>query len=81
MIIIPQIVVDAEEEDERREVSVLQATNEEEIPVEMKPEDFQNVLEENENPIAFDETASNSASGNELDYYLKYFVLTVIWKK
>ena len=73
MIIILQIVVNAENEDEGREVSVLQATNEEEISVEMGPEDFQKVLEENENPITFDETFSNADSGNELDYYLKYF--------
>ena len=72
VIIIPQIVV---VEDEGREVSVLQAANKEEIPVEMKPEDFQKVLEENENPIAFDETPSNADSGNELDYYLKYFFI------
>ena len=38
MIIIPQIVVDAEDEDEGREVSVLQAVNEEEIPVEIERE-------------------------------------------
>ena len=75
MIIIPQIVVDAEDEDEGREVSVLQAANEEEIPVEMESEDFQKVLEENENPIAYDETPSNADSGNELDYYLKYFFI------
>ena len=75
MIIIPQIVLDAEDEDEGRKVSVLQAANEEEIPVEMEPEDFQKVLEENENPIAFDETPSNADSGNELDYYLKYFFI------
>ena len=41
VIIIPQLVVDAEDEDEGREVSVLQVANEEEIPVEMEPEDFQ----------------------------------------
>ena len=75
MIIIPQIVVDAEDEDEGREVSVLQAVNEKKIPVEMEPEDFQKVLEENENPIAFEETPSSADSGNELDYYLKYFVI------
>ena len=75
MIIIPQIVVGAEDEDEEREFSVLQAANEEEIPVKMEPEDFQKVLEENENRIAFDETPSNAHSGNELDYYLKYFFI------
>ena len=74
-IIIPQIVVDADDEDEGREVSVLQAGNEEEIPVKMEPEDFQKGLEENENPIAFDGTPSNSDSDNELDYYLKYFFI------
>ena len=73
MIIIPQIVVDAEDEDEGREISILQAANEEEIPVEMEPEDFQKVWEGNENPIAFDETPSNADSSYELDYYLKYF--------
>ena len=67
--------VDAEDEDKDREVSVLQATNEDEIPVEMEHEDFQKVLEENENPIAFDETSSNADSGNQLDYYLKYFFI------
>ena len=36
MIIIPQIVVDAEDEHEGREVSVLQAANKEEISVEME---------------------------------------------
>ena len=56
MIIIPQIVVDAEDEEKGREVTVLQAANEEEIPVEMEPEDFQKVSEEMENPIAFHET-------------------------
>ena len=66
MIIIPQIVVDAEDEDEGREDFVLQTANEEEIPMEMEPEDFQKVLEENENLIAFDETPSNADSGNEL---------------
>ena len=40
MVIIPQIVVDAEHKDEGRAVSVLQTANEEEIPVEMEPEDF-----------------------------------------
>ena len=75
MKIIPQIVVDAEDEDGGREVSVLQAANEKEIPVEMKPEDFQKVLEENENSIAFDETPSIADSGNKLDYYLKYFFI------
>ena len=43
-------------------------------------EDFQKVLEENKNPIAFDETPSNADSGNELDYYLEYLLSTVIWK-
>ena len=61
MIIIPQIVLDADDEDE--------------IPVETEPEDFEEVLEENENPIAFEESPSNSDSGNELDYYLKYFFI------
>ena len=69
-IIIPQIVVDAEDEDEGSEVSVLQAANEE-----METEDFQKVFKENENPIAFDKTPSNADSGNELDYYLKYFFI------
>ena len=40
MIIIPQIVVDAEHEDEGRAVAVLQTANKEEIAVEMEPEDF-----------------------------------------
>ena len=40
MIIIPQIVVDGEDENEERAVSVLQAANKEEIPLEMEPEDF-----------------------------------------
>ena len=71
VLIIPQIVLDAEDEDEGREVSVLQAANEEETPVVMEPEDFQKVLEEHEIPIAFDETPSNADSGNKLDYYLK----------
>ena len=75
VIIIPQIVADADDEDEGREVSVLQAANEEEIPKEKGPEDFQKVLEENENPFAFDATPSNSDSDNELDYYLKYFFI------
>ena len=74
-ILIPQIVVDDEDENEGREFYVLQAAKEEEILVEMEPEDFQKVLEENENPIPFDETPSNADSGNELDYYLKYFVI------
>ena len=75
MIKIPQKVVNAEEEDEGRDVSVLQATNEEEIPLKMETEDFRKGLGENENPIAFDETPSNADSGNELDYYLKYFFI------
>ena len=75
MIIIPQIVVDTEDEDEGREVSVLQDAYEQGFPVEMEPEDFEKVLEENENPIAFNETPSNADSGNELDYYLKYFFI------
>ena len=68
-------MVNAEDEGEEREVSVLHVANEGEIPVEMEPEDFQKVLEENENSIAFDETPSNADSGNELDYYLKYFFI------
>ena len=67
LIIIPQIVVDVDDENEGREFSILQAANEEEIPVEMEPEDSQEVLEENENPVAFDKSPSNSDSGNELD--------------
>ena len=65
VIIILQILVfNADDEDGGREVSdVLQAANEEEIPVEMEPEDFQEVLEKNENPIVFGETPSNSDSG------------------
>ena len=81
MLIISQIVVDADNEDEGREVPILQAANKEEIPVEMEPEDFQEVLEENENPIAFDKSPSNSDSGNELDYYLKYFFINGNLKK
>ena len=81
MIIIPQIVVDAEDEDEGREVSVLQAANEEEIQVKMERENFQKVLEENGNSIAFDETPSNADSGNELDYYLKYFLINGYLKR
>ena len=75
MLIIPQIVVDADDEDEGKEISFLRVAYEEEIQVEMDPKDFQKVLEEIENPIAFDETSSNSDSGNELDYHLKYFFI------
>ena len=81
MIIIPQIVVDADDEAEGREFSILQAANEEKIPVEIEPEDFQEVLEENENPIAFDKSLSNSDSGNELDNYLKYFFINDNFKR
>ncbi|XP_033229752.1 zinc finger and BTB domain-containing protein 7C-like [Belonocnema kinseyi] len=56
---------DADDEDEGREVPVLQAVGEEEIRVEMEPENFQEVLEEIENPIAFDESPSNSDSDSE----------------
>ena len=71
-------MVDDDDEDEGKEVPVLQVANEEKIPVEMKPEDFQEVLEDNENPITFDESPNNSYSGKKLDYYLKYFLRTVI---
>ena len=73
MIIIPQIVVDAEDEDKGRKFSLLQAANKGEIPVEMEPGENQKVLEENENPITFDETPSNADLGNELNYYLIFY--------
>ena len=46
------------------------------IRIEMEPEDFQEVLEENE-----DESLSNSDSSNKLVFYLKYFFIQDNLKK
>ena len=47
----------------------------------MEPEDFQEILEENENPIAFDESPSNQDSGEKLNYYWKYYFINGYLKK